>query len=168
MAGLTREGRRPGVPDAVEVPQQISLPNAEAAPAQPATGEVPAGAAASAPLPRPTTPPVRATKEAVVFTIKLNDPLAIALGLYAYLLPVALYAAWVSVSMWDLARRDGLSGQTRVGLAALVLAVPLVGPVGYLAFGARSVPRGLRWFLALGGLLLYALMAAISFSFGRA
>jgi hypothetical protein len=103
-----------------------------------------------------------------VFGVKLTDPLALVLGLYAYLLPLALYAAWVSLAMWDLARRDELTGPVRVGLAAFVLGVPLVGPVGYLAVGAKTVPRGLRLFLAFGGLGLYLLLAAVSFALGRA
>jgi hypothetical protein len=49
-----------------------------------------------------------------------------------------------------------------------VLCVPLVGPVGYLVFGAKSLPAGLRVFLAFGGLILYALLATVSFGLGRA
>jgi parallel beta helix pectate lyase-like protein len=155
--------------DAGRAPPQPSMADAGTVPPQPATGTPSSEAELhAAPLPHPPSASLLATKEAAVLGVKLTDPLALALGLYAYLLPLALYAAWVSVAMWDLARREELTGSARVGLAAFVLGVPLVGPVAYLAVGAKTVPKGLRLFLAFGGLGLYLLLAAVSFALGRA
>jgi hypothetical protein len=156
-----------------EFPPQASMPD-PALPPQPATGAPPLVDPATVVVPPPfpaTSDPARSApvpKEAHVFGVTLSDPIALALGAYAYLLPLALYAAWISVSMVDLARRDALSTGARVGLAAFVLCVPLVGPLGYLVFGAKSLPAGLRVFLAFGGLILYALLAAVAFGLGRA
>jgi plastocyanin len=163
-AGAPAAEPRPGPSD---VPPQPSMPEA-AGPPRPATGALPVIDPESIALAQPTAASTQAPKEAHVFGVKLSDPIALALGMYAYLLPLALYAAWISVSMWDLARREGLSGPARVGLAAIVLGVPVLGPVGYLAVGARSVPRGLRLFLAFGGLALYALLATVSLALGSA
>lgn len=171
VARMAHESRRarPLTPAAGDLTPQPSMADAEKTPPQPATGTPPSGAELqAAPLPHPPTASLHATKEALVLGVKLTDPLALVLGLYAYLLPLALYAAWVSVAIWDLARREGLTGPARVGLAAFVLGVPLVGPVGYLAVGAKTIPKGLRLFLAFGGLGLYVLLAAVSFALGRA
>lgn len=164
---------RPPVPDTSSgagVPQP-SMPDAASAPSQPATGAAigPEGAdPAGAALPRPSTPSLRGPAEASALGITLASPAAAMLGLYVYLLPVALYAAWVSVAFWDLAGREDLGDPARVGLAALVLGLPFLGPLGYLILAAKRLPTALRLALTFGGLGLYLLLAAISFALGRA
>lgn len=68
-------------------------------------------------------------------------------GLYAYLLPFVLLAAWVTLSLWDLARRDDLSRAAIIGWIAVILLVPFVGVIGYLVARATLpgwVPRDRR------------------------
>jgi hypothetical protein len=85
------------------------------------------------------------------------------LSTYAYLLPLVLYAAWVSIAMWDLVRRTDLSTGTRVGWLAAILVVPLLGPVAYYAAGRSPIPVALRLMLVAGGLVVYAVVAALAF-----
>ncbi len=82
-------------------------------------------------------------------------------GLYAYLLPFALYAAWIALAAWDLTRREALSAGGRVGWLAVVLLVPFLGPVLYYALGRSPIPAHVRWTLVGGGLLAYALVAGV-------
>lgn len=87
-------------------------------------------------------------------------PFGVVIGLYGYLFPLMLYTAWVVLSLWDLARREELSGATRVAWSAVVLVVPLIGPLAYLMVGGSRIPAGMRWVLILGGLLVYLLLLA--------
>ena len=89
------------------------------------------------------------------------SPAALLIGLYGYAFPLILYVAWVVLSLWDLARREDLSGGARLGWTAAVLVLPLVGPIGYLLAGGSQIPRGMRLFLVLGGLLIYAALAGL-------
>jgi len=83
-------------------------------------------------------------------------PWELLLGLYGYVLPLVLYAAWVSVALWDLVRRDGLRSGARLGWLAVVLIVPFLGPLIYLAFGKSEIPRSVRIMLVAGSLAAYA------------
>jgi hypothetical protein len=83
------------------------------------------------------------------------------LGLYAYVLPLALYASWISIALWDLVRRE-LSDRRRIGWMTLVLAVPVVGPIAYFGLGGSQIPRAVRWFLVLGGIVIYLAILALS------
>ena len=70
----------------------------------------------------------------------LGFPLAttwwgVVIGLYAYALPLVLYTAWVSIALWDLARQDAVPNRIRIAWMLVVLAVPLLGPIAYFAFG---------------------------------
>lgn len=96
----------------------------------------------------------------------LATPLAVSwwgllVGLYGYVLPVVLYAAWVSISLWDLVRRDELTTGTRVGWMAVVLLVPFAGPVAYLALARSPIPAAMRAALVLGGIVAYLAVAAL-------
>jgi len=82
-------------------------------------------------------------------------------GLYGYVLPVVLYSAWVSVSLWDLARRDDLANRLRIGWILAVLLIPLAGPVGYLVFGGSPIQRSVRVTMVAGGLFAYLVFAGI-------
>ncbi len=91
---------------------------------------------------------------------------ALLLGLYAYALPIVLYCAWVSIALWDLARQDAVPNRRRVVWMILVLAVPVLGPVAYFAFGRSPIQPALRLTLVAGGLLVYAVLAALGFVVG--
>ncbi len=83
-------------------------------------------------------------------------------GLYGYVFPLVLYAAWVAIAMWDLVRREALSDRRRVGWMALVLAVPVAGPVAYYALGGSPISAAVRWFLVVGGVVIYLVVAALA------
>jgi hypothetical protein len=87
-------------------------------------------------------------------------------GLYAYALPIILYCAWVSIALWDLARQDAVPNGRRAAWMLVVLAVPLLGPVGYFAFGRSPIQPSLRLTLVVGGLAVYAALAALAIVVG--
>jgi len=93
--------------------------------------------------------------------IAAASPAALLIGLYGYAFPLILYVAWVVLALWDLARREDLSANMRIGWTAGVLVLPLVGPIGYLLAGGSQIPRGMRFFLVLGGIAIYAALAAL-------
>src|SRR5205807_5035142 len=57
------------------------------------------------------------------------------LGFYMYYLPLALYAAWISVATWDIVRRGEMKGGARIGWLAVVYCIPVLGPLTYYLFG---------------------------------
>lgn len=91
------------------------------------------------------------------------SPAAMLIGLYGYAFPLILYVAWVVLALWDLARREDLSGGRRIGWSAAVLVLPVIGPVGYLLAGGSAIPRGMRYFLVFGGIVIYLALAGVGF-----
>jgi Right handed beta helix region len=73
----------------------------------------------------------------------------------------ALYLAWLAVALWELARRRELSGGRRLGMGALVVVVPLVGPLVYYFSGMSKLSRGARLSLVLGGVGLCLLATVL-------
>jgi plastocyanin len=88
------------------------------------------------------------------------------LATYAYLLPLILYVAWVSIALWDLIRQEGLANRRRVGWMAIILLVPLLGPILYYIFGRSPIPRSLRTMLVAGGFGIYILIAVLAILVG--
>ncbi len=88
------------------------------------------------------------------------------IGLYGYVLPLVLYSAWVSIALWDLVRQEAVPNRKRAGWMAVVLLVPLLGPVAYYAFGRSPIQRSLRWMLVAGGLAIYAMLAVLGILIG--
>jgi len=88
------------------------------------------------------------------------------IGLYGYVLPFVLYAAWVAVALWDLIRQESqpLPYRTRWMLAVLV--VPFIGPLLYFAFGRSPIPRQLRLILTVGGIAVYGLFVLLGVAVG--
>ncbi|HLG61750.1 MAG TPA: right-handed parallel beta-helix repeat-containing protein [Ktedonosporobacter sp.] len=78
---------------------------------------------------------------------------------YAYYLPLALYAAWVSIAMWDIVRRAQLKDGTRLGWMAVVLLIPILGPIAYFLFGRSEISRSTRWALVVGAPVLYVVVS---------
>lgn len=102
------------------------------------------------------------TPEVTLVGIPLTtNPAALLIGLYGYVFPLVLLVAWVTLALWDLARREDLSGRTRVLWAAGVLVVPIIGPLVYLFASGSQIPRGMRWMVTLGGLLIYAVLIGL-------
>ena len=53
-----------------------------------------------------------------------------------------------------------MSGGTRLAWTAVVLVVPVIGPIAYMLAGGSQIPRGMRWLIVVGGLVIYLLLVA--------
>jgi hypothetical protein len=87
---------------------------------------------------------------------------AVIFGLYDYLVPIMLYCAWSTLAFLDLARGDwtGPGRGRSVRWAAVVLAVPALGAIGYLTMGRSDLSRRVRLGTVVGGVVLVALSYA--------
>lgn len=110
----------------------------------------------------PAAPLPRHTPEVLVSGLPLlaTGFWSVLFGLYAYLLPFVLLAAWVALSLWDLARRDDLSRTSTIAWVAVVLLVPFAGVIVYLAARA-GLPGWFRATVVAGGLVAYLLILGI-------
>jgi hypothetical protein len=109
----------------------------------------------------------RVSKEVLVFGIPLATSWwSLILGLYAYVLPGFLYAAWVTIALWDLIRQESVPVSFRARWMAIVILVPLLGPIIYYVWGRSPIPKQLRLMLTLGGALVYVAIAALAAVFG--
>ena len=66
------------------------------------------------------------------------------IGLYGYALPGFLYAAWLTIALWDLIRQESVPISSRARWMAVVILVPFLGPLLYFAFGRSPIPKQLR------------------------
>jgi plastocyanin len=82
-------------------------------------------------------------------------------GLYGYLLPFALFAAWMSLAIWDLARRDDLGRGATVAWVVVVLVVPFLGVLAYHTLGRPKLPGWLRVAVIGGGIAAYLAILGI-------
>ena len=83
------------------------------------------------------------------------------LGFYMYLLPLALYAVWLSVATWDLVRRSDMKSGPRIGWMAIVYLIPILGPLAYYLFGRSEIPRSTRYTIAFGIPIVYLAIAVL-------
>ena len=83
------------------------------------------------------------------------------LGFYLYYLPLALYAAWISVATWDIVRRAQMKGGTCIGWMAIVYLLPVLGPLAYFLFGRSEIPRNTRLALAIGAPVVYLIISVV-------
>lgn len=83
------------------------------------------------------------------------------LGLYAYVLPLALYATWVVIAIWEITKREDMSRGKGVGWMFAILIIPFLGVLAYFIFGKSHIPAAYRWVLTAGGIGVYALFVAI-------
>ncbi len=79
------------------------------------------------------------------------------LGLYAYILPLVLYAAWVVIAVWEIIKRDDMTRGAGIGWMLAILVVPFLGVIAYYILGGSRIPAPYRWVLLAGGLGVYAL-----------
>jgi plastocyanin len=106
---------------------------------------------------------VHVTKEITVLGVPIATSWwSLALGLYAYILPLVLYVTWVAVAVWDLVRQEALPVSTRGRWMLVVLAVPFLGPLIYFIWGGSPIPRQLRLLLTAGGIALCAIGSVIA------
>ena len=100
-------------------------------------------------------------------------PWSVFFGLYLYLLPFVLYAAWVSLAFWDLARRQDpdrvsttergstLSRGATLGWVAVILLVPFLGVLAYHVAGRSTIPGWLRLAVVGGGIVAYLVILGV-------
>ena len=120
-----------------------------------------------APVDIASAPGPQVSQEVLVFGIPLATSWwSLILGLYAYVLPGFLYAAWVTIALWDLIRQESVPVSFRARWMAIVILVPLFGPILYYAFGRSPIPKQLRLMLTLGGALIYLVIAALAAALG--
>ncbi len=104
-------------------------------------------------------------KEMTVFGVPLATSWwSLLIGLYGYALPGFVYAAWLTLALWDLIRQESVPLSFRARWMAVVILVPFLGPLLYFAFGRSPIPKQLRLLLTVGGIgacLLIALLAAL-------
>jgi hypothetical protein len=84
------------------------------------------------------------------------------IGLYGYVLPGILYAAWVTIALWDLIRQESQPISFRARWMAVVLLVPFAGPLLYFAWGKSPIPAQLRLMLTAGGLAATIAISALA------
>ena len=150
-------------------PPQPQMPGAQDAPPDPAIAEVA--------VPEPVVirnartldvaPSSEINQEVTVLGLSLATSWwGVLVGLYAYVLPLILYSAWVSIALWDLVRQEAVPNRTRIVWMLVVLVVPLLGPIAYYAFGRSPIQRSLRLMLVAGGLVIYVAITALAISVG--
>jgi plastocyanin len=142
---------------------QEPMPDIEFAAVHPAvsvfTGAVVDLAAVSVP-PMPAGLVADQAPVVTVFGMVLGSATSTFFEVFGYFLPVALYAAWLAIALIDLAQ-SGRSGWRVVGWLAVILLVPLLGPIIYFVFGRSKLPAWLRWGVVVGGLLAYAVVLGL-------
>jgi plastocyanin len=146
-------------------PPQEQLPGGAAAPVRPAV-DVFAGHRvdlAQVPLPAASDQPPVVRKEPTVSGIPVlaASPWTLVFALYGYLLPFVLYAAWTSLALWDLARRDDLGRGAAIGWIAVILLVPFLGVIAYHVLGRPKLPAWLRAAVIGGGLVAYLVVLGV-------
>src|SRR6266566_5035461 len=169
--GLVAEANRDAFPhnrsqDAPPAPPQPQMPGGAAASVRPAVDIYRDHRVDLDQIALPAPPAgQRATfrKEPTVFGVPIlaSSALQVIFGLYGYLLPFALFAAWIALALWDLARRDDLSRGATIAWVAVVLVVPFLGVIAYHVLGRPKIPGWLRTTMIGGGIVAYALILGI-------
>jgi Right handed beta helix region len=85
----------------------------------------------------------------------------ILLSLYGNLLLFALYAVWLAVAFVELGQRNDIPGGRRLGWGALVVGVPIIGPVVYYFAGGSKLSRNFRLGLVVGAPVLCLLLTVL-------
>lgn len=88
------------------------------------------------------------------------------LGLYAYVLPLVLYASWVVIAVWEIIKRDDMGRGAGIGWMFAILVIPFLGVIAYYIFGKSQIPAAYRWVLLAGGIGAYALFLVLGLFVG--
>ncbi len=96
-----------------------------------------------------------------VFGVMFASVTSVFFGLYAYFLPFVLYAAWVAIALWDLARRQDLGRGATIGWTAAILVIPFVGVIAYYVVGRSPIPAWQRTTFVAGGFLAYLVILVV-------
>ncbi len=108
-------------------------------------------------------------QEVVVAGITVTQPglWQLLFGLYGYLLPIVLLAAWVALAFWDLAQRQPMSRTRTILWIAIILLIPFLGVIAYHLFSHSRLPGWLRLAVVGGGIAAYMAIVAIGLVVGR-
>jgi plastocyanin len=174
--GLVAQANRGSFPhnrsqDAPPAPPQPQLPGVATAPVHPAVDIYRDHRVDLDLIALPAPPPGKAVtvrKEPTVFGVPILAASAwqVIFGLYGYLLPFALFAAWIALALWDLARRDDLGRGATIAWVVVVLVVPFLGVIAYHALGRPRIPGWLRATMIGGGIAAYVLILGIGAMIG--
>lgn len=152
-------------PESVPKPgPQENLPGGADAPVRPAVAVFASVKPDLASIQVPDLPPdvsVDQSRGVTLFGVLFASAAGVFFGLYAYLLPFVLYAAWVAIALWDLARRDDLGRGAVIGWTVAVLLVPFVGVIVYHLASRSPIPLWHRLTYVLGGILAYVVILGI-------
>ena len=85
----------------------------------------------------------------------------ILLAFFGNFLFFTLYATWVAIALWEIAHRKELSTRAQFGWGALVLAVPIIGPIVYYFAGKSQLSRNVRLGLVVGAPLLLIAISVV-------
>jgi plastocyanin len=83
------------------------------------------------------------------------------IGVYGYVLPLILVAAWVTIALWDLLRQEQVPQGRKLIWMAVILLIPFLGPIIYFAFGRSPIPAPVRVMLTAGAFGIYLIFAVI-------
>ena len=143
---------------------KIQMPGGRDAPVRPAVGVFATARPDTSQISVPDHPdgiPVNQPRGITLFGVLFASAAGVFFGLYAYLLPFVLYAAWVAIALWDLARRTDLGKGATIGWITAILLVPFLGVIVYHLFARSPIPRWQRLTYVLGGLGAYLVIVAV-------
>ncbi|MCB0046695.1 MAG: PLDc N-terminal domain-containing protein [Caldilineaceae bacterium] len=83
------------------------------------------------------------------------------LSLYLYILPIALYATWVGIGLWEIVTRPDMGRGAALGWMAVILLIPVLGILAYYIAGKSAIPAWQRVTLVGGGVLAYVVLYAV-------
>ncbi len=157
--------KTPITPEMVPKPgPQPQMPGGADAPVRPAvnvfaSARPDVGAISLPPMPDDLS--VTQSRGVTLFGVLFASAAGVFFGLYAYLLPFVLYAAWVAIALWDLARRQDQSKGSTIGWVAVILLLPFVGVIVYHLFARSPIPLWQRLTFVVGGILAYLIIFGV-------
>lgn len=102
-----------------------------------------------------------------VFGLMLaNGPWSMFFGLWAYILPFMLFAALLSITLWDLVRREDIARSKMLMWVAISLLVPFLGVIAYFIWGKSTIPGWQRGVIVGGGLGSYLVILVVGLLVG--
>jgi len=85
----------------------------------------------------------------------------ILLSLYGNFLLFAIYATWLAIAFWELGHRGDIPGSRRLSWGAVILILPIIGPILYYAVGGSKLSGRFRLALVVGAPVLCLVLAAL-------
>lgn len=159
----TNPGPTPDWKTAAAPPPQPQMPDAGTAPARPAHDvfEPPDLDSLTVPAPDDLVLPTRA-QEVLMTGLPVSNPniWQLLFGLWGFFLPFAVFASWIGLAIWDLARRKA-STAYKAGWLAAVLIIPFVGALAYHLFARSHLPRWFRLAITVGAVGAYIVVLGI-------